>query len=415
MSNWRQQVKNNPHFCVMPFSHMHLTTDGRVNACCMAHFDHPIETNTAGKTFDEIWTSEEYKQLRRDMLDGKRVARCEICYKQDDEGGGSDRQTLNRFFNAPSDEWDIDIDQGNTDGYPTSVDLRPGRFCNLGCRMCFVAISSTVADEHKANPELTDITGESWVEIEEWIDDPDMYRSLQELVPKLKTIKLAGGEPLFMPGVIKLLKWCIESGNTHLHLDITTNGTRTKGKIVSWLEQFSRVDIQYSIDGVGAVNDYIRYPSDWATIDTSYDTYLQMENLGSINILSTVQAYNAFDLTNIVNYWKSKGSHGNMIFNFVNWPQDMNIDIIPLNDRLAIAESLEAALVDLSEDKKQQCRVDAMSYRLRQEFESDHINEMRYKWAKRTLKYDELRNQNINDINTKLAEYVNEWMKIKNQ
>jgi hypothetical protein len=104
-----------------------------------------------------------------------------------------------------------------------------------------------------------------------------------------------------------------------------------------------------------------------------------------------------------------------MIFNFVNWPQDMNIDIIPLNDRLAIAESLEAALVDLSEDKKQQCRVDAMSYRLRQEFESDHINEMRYKWAKRTLKYDELRNQNINDINTKLAEYVNEWMKIKNQ
>lgn len=397
----------------MPFMHMHLTTDGNVNACCMAHFDEPIETDTKGKTFQEIWRSDEYKHLRKDMLDGVRVSRCEICYKQDDEGGGSDRQTMNKFFNPPADDWQIDIDQGNTQGHPTSVDLRPGRFCNLGCRMCFVAISSTVADDHKNHPELTEVTGEQWFDIEEWIEDPDMYASLQELIPKLHTIKLAGGEPLFMPGVIKMLKWCVESGNTHLHLDITTNGTRSKGKIINWLEKFSRVDIQYSIDGIGIVNDYIRYPSDWKTINDSYNTYLNMPNLGSINILSTVQAYNAFDLANIVNYWRDKGAHGNMVFNFVNWPNDMAIDILPKEDRIQIAQQLELATENMTDAQRQQCRVDAMSYRLRQDFEGDYIEHMRYKWAQRTLKYDELRSQNIGDIDPRLAKYVEQWKTTK--
>lgn len=413
MSNWQQQIKNNPYFCVMPFNHMHLTTDGRVNACCVAHFNYPITTSIKNKTFEEIWSSEEYKNLRRDMIEGKRIQRCEMCYKQDEEGGGSDRQTFNKFFKPPSQDWDIDADQGNTLGYPTTVDLRPGRFCNLGCRMCFVAISSFVADDHKTHPELTDITGESWFDVDEWIEDPTMYKSLQELIPKLRTIKLAGGEPLFMPGVIKLLRWCIDSGNTHLHLDITTNGTRTKGKIISWLEQFKRVDIQFSIDGIGTVNDYIRYPSQWDTIDESYKKYLNMKNLGNINILSTVQAYNAYDLHNIVKYWKSLDRRGILVFNFVNWPQDMNVDILPLEDRTLIAEQIESELNNLPVEIKQQCRLDALSYRLRQQIVVDNIDELRNRWAKRTVKYDDMRNQSISDVHPKLAKYVEEWLTIK--
>ena len=393
---------------------MHMTTDGRANACCVAHHAMPIAASVAGKTFPEIWTGSEYTTMRSEMLSGKRVERCEMCYKQDEEGGGSDRQTHNRYFNPPVAEWDIDIEKGNTEGRPMWVDLRPGRFCNLGCRMCFVSTSSKVADDHKLHPELAEITGETWFDINEWINDPKMYASLQEMIPTLRAIKLAGGEPLFMAGVVKLLRWCVESNNTHLSLDITTNGTRTNGKTIKRLEKFKRVYIQFSIDGIGYTNDYIRWPSTWESIDKAYDLYIGTNSVESLNILSTVQIYNIFDLPNIIDYWKNKGAHDKLVFNFVNWPKDMSVDIIPLNDRLAIAETIEGKTADLPHDVKQQCRVDALLFRLRQQFDSSDINSLRLKFAKRTKKYDELRMQDIGRVHFKLKEYVDQWIQIEN-
>ena len=85
---------------------------------------------------------------------------------------------------------DISVETGNTTEKPLWLDLRPGRFCNLGCRMCFVAVSSTFADEHKKHPELEEVTGESWFELQEWIDNPTMYESLQALIRSYKNHKV---------------------------------------------------------------------------------------------------------------------------------------------------------------------------------------------------------------------------------
>jgi len=412
MSTYSAQIKTNPHFCMLPFTHMHVTTSGAVNACCVANYEFPIISDVKDKTLQDIWVSSEYQDIRRAMLNGDRIKNCEYCYKLDESGGGSDRQTHNSHFintyNSSNADWDIDVEHGNTDSTPIWVDIRPGRFCNLGCRMCFVSISSTVADEHKKYPELKDVTGEQWFDIEDWIDNDTMYASLQKLIPSLKTIKLAGGEPLFMPGVIKLIKWCVESGNTHLHIDITTNGTRTTGKIANWLKMFSKADIQFSIDGIGIVNDYIRNPSKWKDIDIAYKKYKSL-NLGSVNILSTVQIYNAFDLINIIDYWKENGADNKLIFNFVNYPKDMTIDILPLEDRLTIISEIEKRTESLSEHAKQQWRIDALSYRLRQEFDPVSTAILRKKFALRTIKYDTIRHQSIEQIHPKLAEYVTQW------
>ena len=409
MSNWQQHVKNNKHFCILPFTHMHMSTDGKAKVCCLGHWAENIIGDLNDRTFDDIWTSKEYQAIRKDMLDGKPISACQTCYRVDQQGGGSDRSTHNKWFHPPNENWDIDIAQGNTDGKPTWMDLRPGRFCNLGCRMCFSSVSSTFAEEHKKHPELNEITGESWFELDDWIDIPSMYESLQKLIPHIKTIKLAGGEPLFMPGVIKLLKWCIDSGNTHLHLDITTNGTRGKGKVVNWLEKFDSVDIQYSIDGIGYVNDYVRSPSEWNVIKENYYMYTQIESVRSVNILSTVQAYNAFDLENIVDFWKDHNK-GILVFNLVDGPADMTIKILPQEDRFKIADSLEQKLNDLPAEIKQQCRVDATLFRLRQEY--NDMDDLRYKWAKRTVAYDKIRNEDISKVHPKLEKYKTEWLKI---
>ena len=413
MSNWQQQVKDNKHFCVLPFTHMHLSTDNAAKLCCVADWRESLFEDLTDKTFEEIWNSPAYQKIRQDMIDGKPIKACHMCYALDEKGGGSDRWAHNNYFKEPTHDWDISVETGNTTEKPLWLDLRPGRFCNLGCRMCFVAVSSTFADEHKKHPELEEVTGESWFELQEWINNPTMYESLQALIPHIKTIKLAGGEPLFMPGVIKFLKWCVDSGNTHLHLDITTNGTRGKGKVINWLEKFDSVDIQYSIDGIGYTNDYIRHPSEWNTIETNYHMYRNISSVSTVNILSTVQAYNVFDLPNIIDFWKEHEEHSNniLVFNHVNWPEDMSIDIIPHDDRMKIADQIEQRVETLPEYRKTQCRMDATVFRLRSKFYN--LDERRLNWAKRTVKYDQIRNQDIGLVHPKLAEYRDQWLKIK--
>lgn len=397
----------------MPFNHMHIGTDGKVKACCVANHDKPLLENFGDKTLEEIWSGKEYTEFRQAMLNGERHHHCENCYKMDEQGGGSDRQSMNKWFKAPNEHWDLDVVNGNTEDNPLWMDIRPGRFCNLGCRMCFVGVSSFIADEHKNNPALSDVTGESWVDIEEWLDNPVMFGSVKRMIPKLRTIKIAGGESLFMPGVIKMLQWCVDSGNTHLHLDITTNGTRTQGKVIKLLNKFSRVDIQLSIDGIGAVNDYVRYPSKWEEIDETYHTYLNMDSVESVNILSTVQIYNAFDLPNILKYWIDNGKKHNMIFNFVNWPRDLNINIMPLNDRLKLADQLSDCVSELTPEQRQQFRYDAVLYRLCDKATPSDLNQLRDSFVKRTLAYDKLRNQTYTVLHPTIEEYMKTWPMIK--
>jgi len=411
MSNWQSQVKNNPYFCILPFTHMHLGTDSKARPCCVASWDEDIDSDISGKTLEEIWTSNEYQKLRRDMLDGKEVAACSGCYNIDKNGGGSDRVTHNKWFSPPNDEWEINPVTGNTNNNPIWMDLRPGRFCNLGCTMCAVGVSSTFAEEIKKYPELEEVTGQNYYDVNDWIEDETLYNSLQKMIPHIDTIKLAGGEPLFMPGVIKLLRWCVETGNTHLRLDITTNGTRSKGKVINWLEKFKRVDIQYSIDGIGYVNEYIRYMSKWDIINQNFNYYKTVDNIKTVNILATVQAYNAYDLINIFDYWENNCEH-NLIFNLVDWPNDMSVDILPYDERQSIASDLENKAETLSTSRRQQSRIDAIIHRLRKD-DVENIDDLRFSWAKRTKKYDEIRKNNIADVDLRLKEYMEEWMKIK--
>lgn len=411
MSIWQKQIKENKAFCILAFNHMHVDTDSNVKLCCVADWNKPLAKDVREVNMTELWVGDEYQQIRTDMLAGKKVEQCVGCYKLEEDGGtGSDRIAHNGWFHPPKD-WDVDIKTGNTTGNPTWVDWRPGRFCNLGCRMCFVGVSSTIADEHKANPSLTAVTGEEWFDVKDWIDDDATYTNMQALIPNLQTLKIAGGEPFFMPGVIKLLKWCIESGNTHLRLDITTNGTRMQGKVLKWLKEFSSVDIQFSIDGVGYVNDYIRYGSEWDKIATAYKQYLDMSETGNVktNLLSTVQVYNLHDIPNVIKFWKDHGSNNNLIMNFVNWPAEFKIDILPAAYRHAVATQIEQIAEDMPQEQLDTFRINAMLSQLRDDSPADDLHERRQRFVKRTRAYDILRKQDINLVNSELAALVGEW------
>lgn len=407
MSEWQRQIDTNPWFCILPFNHLHVSTNGTANLCCVADHQRPVLTDTSGQSLDSLWHGAEYQRVRDSMLQRRPEPRCQRCYSIDASGGGSDRQVHNANFRSQSDDWDLDIARGNSRGTPDWMDLRPGRFCNLACRMCFVGVSSAVADEHRQTPSLESVTGESWHDIRDWLDDPITIRSVQDLIPSLRCLKLAGGEPLYMPQVLRLLRWCRDTGNTHLELDITTNGTAAKGKVLDLLGSFRRVYLHVSMDGVGMTNDYIRHGSSWPEVDAAYQRYSAMANVQT-SLLATVQAYNAHQLPEIVRYWRALGSQGSLIFNFVENPSELSVDILPHADRCAIADQLHAAAEGLTAYQLHRMRFHAVVTRLRQP-DAVGMDRLRQQWARRTRAYDQLRGQDIAAVSARLSQLVQLW------
>lgn len=398
--NLHQLVKRD-NFCILPFVHQYVATTGAVNLCCVADYTDPIEENIS--TLDKAWTSPAMQESRRRMLNNEFEPRCTLCYKQ---GEASDRMVVNKNWSERYPDIKLDIEKGNDIGNPVFLDLRPGRLCNLKCRMCFSDVSSAIAEELEEHPEIAELIGDVPRDISEWLDNDEAFESVKRAIPHTQVLKLAGGEPLFMPGVLKLLRWMIESNNTHVYLDITTNGTRLQGKTYRLLEHFGK-DIQFSMCGIGYTNDYIREGADWNQLKDAYKQYRDMYRT-QIHIMSTVQLYNLFNIEEIIEWWyANKPPGGKLIFNLVNFPEDLSIDLAEKEDRLERAEHLRKYQNILGTET----RINHIIERLETVEDTDYTVELRKRWVERTSNFDTIRNQDINKVHSKLGNYFKQWQK----
>jgi sulfatase maturation enzyme AslB (radical SAM superfamily) len=99
----------------------------------------------------------------------------------------------------------------------------------------------------------------------------------------------------------ELLRFYIETDQAqHISLHYTTNATLFPS--IDWWnlwQHFKEIDIQLSIDGVGARYEYIRYPAVWSDLTNNIEQYLkyqaQKPNL-RLSVSHTVSAYNIYYL-----------------------------------------------------------------------------------------------------------------------
>mgnify|MGYP006244693511 FL=1 len=380
----------------MPFTHQYITTTGDVNLCCVADY-----ANNLGRVTDlrTAWNSTELRAVRERMLADKPEPRCTLCYAQ---GEGSDRVSHNTRYAKSHADLELNARTGNSTDVPLWMDLRPGRLCNLKCRMCFSDVSSAIHDELVAHPELADLIGDTPRTITDWLEDPEAFSSVTRWVHHIGVLKLAGGEPLFMPGVLRLLKYCVDNNLTGIYLDITTNGTRLQGKTFRLLDNFKYMDIQFSMCGTGYTNDYIRTGADWQQLVQAYKAYTARVNT-RVHIMATVQLYNIFTLHELVKFW-SAHAQGNIVFNLVNYPQDLSIDLL---DR----EGRELALSTLAGSEKffsTGSRLAHVIERLHSK-EPDNVDELRKQWVKRTQALDGIRGTDVKLIHPMLGKYCKDW------
>ena len=117
---------------------------------------------------------------------------------------------------------------------------------------------------------------------------------------RIVKIDINGGEPSASPNYQKLLD-NLPPNVTHLRLN--TNGSRVLTSLNRLIDRGVKVTVTVSLDGIGMIHDYVRWPIKWKDIEHNITAYKAM-NLYELNTWTTVSALNIGNLKQIQDYTK---------------------------------------------------------------------------------------------------------------
>lgn len=387
-------------FCVLPFMHVATNAAGSFRLCCNSNPQtNQIKNPENGKpykiykhTVEEVWNSPQYKEFRRQFMNGEMPKTCERCYREEEAGIRSPRFGFNeKWWNDTvkvEEEIPVDI---------RYVDLRLGNLCNLKCRMCNPWASSMwvkdwneVVGTAKLDPDFP-LEGETLEFMNTMTEWPDFKRTglnFQDIAHTVEEIYLTGGEPTLAKSQYKLLDYCIENdlaGN--IRLKYNTNLTNIPSKMVEYWSKFKRVQLNCSIDAVGHRDRYIRYPSNWDKVQENFDALCALDNV-SIQIHCAVQALNMCDMASLFDFAESRGLEGDQVYlNILNHPRGLNVRTLPKE----LKELAEERLANYHHWPKV---TDTIKYMWAEDWHDDFWKE----FVDYNLKTDELQKMNLLEV-----------------
>lgn len=422
--------KKSKSFCVVPFTTLFMGATGENRLCCISsnpiieekiiRNDKEITRKREIKIYPkdiqkDVWTSDYFKNIRQRMLNGEMIEECKRCYELEEAGGRSDRQQLNDHYDRIN-EYTFNVETGNNKNTPVDLDIRPSNLCNLKCRMCFSDSSSLIGKEIEENPILTEVLPNIRDSgLIDWFSNDSMQDQLKDIMPNVMRLKMLGGETTIIQKVHDLLQWCIDNGyNKTVALDVTTNLTNTNDVFFNLITQFKESHICISIDGIGDVNDYIRFPSKWHIIERNIRKYTETELspdcIFKIVVLSTSTIYNILYIDKLIKWIHEIPDPFNRFQSYrvafcpVSYPSYQHVNLLPLDKRDEIIERLNnvASLIGPSGDPDILKNTSRLSVILDDLAPHSIASDEDYKtFIESTKIYDKIRNQ---DIKTALPE-----------
>jgi organic radical activating enzyme len=240
--------------CALPWQSLSIDNQGRSRICCnsTAHYSSGTGTKvTQCGTVGEAMHTDYHAAVRTSMLEGQRHASCSKCWDIEDHGGRSFRQIWNDIL-------------GTSDSIvPRYLDITLGNKCNLTCRMCNEWNSHLWQIDNWRLGRYTDRNLSDTF----WFEDPQARKLIMDAAETATHINFLGGEPLIVNEQMDFLARCIDLGRAaEIELSYNSNMTVLRPRQLSLWQQFKRVSLSVSLDGVAAQNDYIRQNSQWSDI-----------------------------------------------------------------------------------------------------------------------------------------------------
>jgi sulfatase maturation enzyme AslB (radical SAM superfamily) len=313
-------------FCPLPYMHQFVCTDG-TSVCCRIAKRHNLN-------IVEFEKSDYVDQIRKQLDVGVVPLECFICKNDEDKGYYTIRkQALNDF--------------GQSKGPPFQYfDLRYDNLCNLACRMCNSSYSSLWAKEIDSNPKL--------LKFHSPFKRNNLFTNILEnfdiIKNNIKKLSLTGGEPLLIKDHLIILVRLVAENKTDVEITITTHLTALNPNWLDIIHKFNTVHWTVSIDAVGKVGEYIRWPNySWDTIDANLSKIFKLKQ--SIAINCTLSVYSLLDLNNLIDFFKEKLSLAEgpyeIWFSVPEHPDALTIKAIPEEFKEKIMYNLNYAIEEL--------------------------------------------------------------------
>ena len=318
----------NKTFCMAPWTHTYLSPQTERRLCCASRepaqsFKQYIDTDNDAKqykplTLKQHWNSPHMRSVRLRMLAGEKLPECEVC---DDKLLNTNvyRSYWNRLFRHKIDEAYESTDQTGATTMPTiSFDYRFNNLCNFKCRMCGSMLSSSWEAEQRKNNDWSKESS-PWMAspLREQIKKFQDKEVVEEFVNAIETKEIreiywCGGEPLMWDMHWRAMERIIELGFAdQVYVRYNTNLSRTsfqKSNLFDLLGYFNDWQVCASIDGTGAIGEYVRDGLDYEQWLRNFKEGLavatnprQMRLDFTITLLGLLELKNMFDLSQSLN------------------------------------------------------------------------------------------------------------------
>ena len=369
-------------FCLAKWTQVTIHLHNGLTHSCHHPTPHKIPLVEIRNNQSALHNTKYKKYKRKEMLEGKRPAECEYCWKVEDNS----KSFSDRVFKS-EEPWSQPFlkeisNLGWRENYnPKYVEVAFSNACNFKCSYCGPMFSSKWIEEiekYGAYPTTDSFNGLEQIKAENklpykhsdenpyvdafWEWWPDLYRDLH-------TFRITGGEPLLAKDTWKVLDYIIEhpTPNKNLHLAINSNLGVPDNLIDKFIEKINKLEeenrvsdfvIFTSVDGWGKQAEYGRHGLDFDKFWKNIDKILSKCPTVTIGIMCTYNAFSVLSFDKLIKgvyEYKKKYSSMNRAWNtavsldtsFLRYPSHQTVQILPkefsenVNQSAELAKSLE--------------------------------------------------------------------------
>lgn len=262
------------NFCMAPWIHAAHDTSNIRRPCAISR----ISSHTNFETLEEFKNSNELKNIRQQMMNGKLPTECKNCNPT--AIGRTFVSLYKDSFNSKFGNYYKEaLSKTSIDGYTTMetrfFDYRFDNTCNFKCRHCAPENSSLLEHEEEKH-------NLNYKSLKAIIDKNSRYQNLENEIltsadnGTLDELEWAGGESLFSEFHWKIMKYIVEHGKpSNIRASYITNLSIIEFKgiqLLDLLNNFKEVSIHASIESGGLAAEYIRDGLDWETWKNNFRT-----------------------------------------------------------------------------------------------------------------------------------------------
>jgi MoaA/NifB/PqqE/SkfB family radical SAM enzyme len=301
----------------------------------------------SAQTLEEVWNDAPMRELRTNMLSGKKSSSCQRCYEFEDSGQRSMRQTLNSRFKHHLPE----IEKTKSDGTYEKLnlvywDFRFSNICNFKCRMCGPQLSTGWYDETKK------IYGQLPNDVPKETDPDELWKQVEPLFDTVEEIYFAGGEPLIMEEHYRILNRLNELKKYDVAIRYNSNCSQLRYKSLDVLDlwpKFKTVEMYASLDGSWARGEFIRKGQNWNKfLENRKQMKLRAPNINfSINYtLTLLNCFHAIEFHKEMYETGVIDNINNFRLNFAFEPKHLCVRVLPIEYKEQLKTQVETYITE---------------------------------------------------------------------